>query len=118
MESNFGNHPNTYREGYHGGIWQVDKIGFADTQNVASHPKLKTKFETIQAATGISWQSASWEDLRKPLYSGIAARLLSVLLNIPEAIPSDLQGQAQYWKTHYNTDKGKGTVQGFISKCS
>lgn len=116
VESNFGNHPNTYREGYHGGIWQVDKIGFADTQNVASHPRLKTKFETIQAATGISWKNASWEDLRKPLYSGIAARLL--LLNIPESIPSSLEEQAKYWKKHYNTESGKGTVQDFISRCS
>ena len=116
VESDFGNHPNTYRDNYHGGIWQVDKIGFADTQNVASHPRLKARFEQIQAATGISWQNAIWEDLRKPIYSGIAARLL--LLNIPAAIPTDLKGQAQYWKTHYNTEKGKGTVEDFISKCS
>ena len=60
VESDFGNHPNTYRDNYHGGIWQVDKIGFADTQNVASHPRLKARFEQIQAATGISWQNAIW----------------------------------------------------------
>ena len=116
VESDFGNHPNTYRDNYHGGIWQVDKIGFADTQNVASHPRLKARFEQIQAATGISWQNTIWEDQRKPIYSGIAARLL--LFNIPAAIPTDLNGQAQYWKTHYNTEKGKGTVEDFISKCS
>ena len=116
VESNFGMHPNTYHGDYHGGIWQVDPMGFVDTQNVASHPKLTAKFEKIQAATGISWKDASYEDLRKPIYSGIAARLR--LLNIPEAIPTDLRGQAKYWKKHYNTEKGKGTVEDFMSRCS
>lgn len=31
------------------------------------------------------------------------------------AIPHDLQGQAAYWKTHYNTRLGKGTVAQYIS---
>lgn len=32
-----------------------------------------------------------------------------------EAIPSSLQGQAEYWKKHYNTYLGKGTVEEYIS---
>ena len=114
-ESNFGNHPTTYRKGYHGGIWQVDPSGFAATQDLVSHPKLKTKYKMIQEATDISWESVVWEDLRKPLYSGIAARL--ILLNKTELIPSHLEGQAGYWKEHYNTESGKGTVDDFISRC-
>ena len=115
MESNYGTDPNTYRPNYHGGIWQVDKIGFDDTQNVASHPGLKGKFEKIQTATGISWQDTSWDDLQKPMYSGIAARLY--VSNIPAPIPTDVRGQAEYWKKYYNTEKGKGTVEDFISRC-
>ena len=116
VESNFGNDANTYQDNYHGGIWQVDEIGFKDTQDVASHNKLTERFKQIQNAAGINWQSVTWEDLRKPIYSGIAARLF--LLNNPTVIPTTVRGQAQYWKEYYNTEKGKGTVQDFINKCS
>ena len=44
VESNNGLHPGTYRKGYYGGIYQVDRIGFEDTQNVKSHPGLSEKF--------------------------------------------------------------------------
>ena len=42
------------------------------------------------------------EDLRKPLYSGLAARLK--LSNIEDGIPlsSNLEAQGQYWKNYYN----------------
>ena len=66
---------------------------------------------------GIDWSSVTWVDLRKPLYSGIAARLF--LSNIPEAIPaaSEIEQQGQYWKTHYNSnaDSAAGTVQKFVN---
>ena len=117
VESNFGNDANTYRDNYHGGIWQVDEIGFKDTQDVVSHNKLTERFKQIRNATGINWQSVTWEDLRKPIYSGIAARLF--LLNDPTVIPTNLMEQARYWKEYYNTKKGEGTVENFINKkCS
>jgi len=111
MESLFGTHRLTYRPGYYGGIFQVGKKGFQDTQNVRSHPRLIRKFKKIKKAFCIDWRSVSWMDLRKPLYSAIAARLF--LSNKPGAIPSTLSGQAKYWKVHYNTKYGKGTVKAF-----
>jgi hypothetical protein len=114
VESENGEHNNTFREGYHGGIFQVDKKGFKDTQDVESHPKLKKRFSKIEQELGIKWSEVTWEDLRKPLYSALAARLF--LLNNPEEIPEDLKGQAEYWKKHYNTTSGKGTTKHFISK--
>ena len=35
-----------------------------------------------------------------------------------EALPEagDIEGQGQYWKTHYNTPLGKGTVTKYICK--
>ena len=35
---------------------------------------------------------------------------------VPSALPkvSDLEGQAKYWKKHYNTVKGKGTIKHFM----
>lgn len=111
VESKDGTDSNTYRSGYDGGIWQVDEIAFRDTQNTASHPGLLANYQKIQEAFGIDWPSMEWSDLRIPLYSGIAARLF--LLNIPESIPCDIDGQARYWKRYYNTQAGAGTEEKF-----
>ena len=110
VESNFGRKNNDY----HGGIWQVDETMFKDTKDVASHDKLPKKFDKIQKATGITWKDVTWEDLQKPIYSGIAARLF--LLNDPTVIPTTVRGQAGYWKTYYK--KGRGNEEDFINKCS
>lgn len=67
VESNSGLNSNTYRNNYGSGIWQVDKIGLADTQNGASHPGLSAKHDRIQATTGIVWSEVQWEGLRMPL---------------------------------------------------
>ena len=114
VESKDGTDPRTYRQGYHGGIWQVDLTGFRDTQDTTSHPGLVSKFQEIQRRFGIDWPSVQWEDLRKPLYSGLAARLF--LSNVAESIPlaSNVTGQASYWKRHYNTESGAGTEARFI----
>ena len=113
VESKDGTDNRTYRSGYHGGIWQVDEVGFKDTQDNVSHPRLDAKLDKIQEKLGIDWRTVHWQDLRKPLYSGLAARLF--LSNIPSAIPvaSDLQAQGEYWKAHYNKN-GSGSVEKFV----
>ena len=88
---------------------QVDQIGYIET---VIQQGLKRYRDDIKAKLGIDWTKTQWEDLEKPLYSGLAARLF--LARISEPIPSDLPSQAQYWKTYYNTEAGKGTVQKFI----
>ena len=93
---------------------QVDQTGFLDTQDVASHPGLTAKFAAIQTACGFNWATVTWQDLRKPMYSALAARLF--LSNIAEAIPADIAGQARYWKQYYNTPAGSGTEQDFIDR--
>ena len=114
VESKDGTDSNTYREGYHGGIWQVDKIAFEDTQDTKSHSRLSKKFAKIKSKFGIEWSCVKWKDVEKPLYSGLAARLF--LSNIPEPIPIEIDEQARYWKEHYNTEEGKGTVKRFIDE--
>lgn len=103
VESTDGTDSQTYRQGYYGGIWQVDLIAFQDTQNTASRPGLVSTFREIQRQFNIDWPSVQWEDLHRPLYSGLAARL--ILLNVAESIPlaSDVAGQASYWRRNYNT---------------
>lgn len=36
-------------------------------------------------------------------------------LRVKEALPGNLDGWAHYWKQHYNTPKGRGTVEEFIA---
>ena len=40
------------------------------------------------------------------------------LVSFPEAFPpaDDIEGLARYWKRHWNTELGKGTVEGAIEK--
>ena len=47
-------------------------------------------------------------------YATIMCRVF--YLRVPEPLPAsdDIDGMARYWKTHYNTSLGKGTVEGFI----
>lgn len=56
----------------------------------------------------------SREDLRKPLFSGVFARIRLYL--VPAAIPNDINGQAAYWKNYYNSAAGAGTVADFKNK--
>lgn len=112
VESNFGRDPQTYRPGYHGGIWQVDEVGFIDTKDTVSHPKLRPAHRLIKAEWGIDWIHVHYSELRKPLFSAIAARLK--YKNVPSQIPDNVRGQAKYWKRHYNSQLGKGTVAKFM----
>lgn len=118
VESKDGTDSNTYRAGYGGGIWQVDLIAFQATKDVSSHPALVEKHKKIKKAFNIDWSNVQWMDLRKPLYSGIAARLF--LSNIKKKIPlaSDIMEQGKYWKKYYNTEAGKGTAQKFVNDVS
>ena len=84
---------------------QVDKIGYRET---VIQQGLKKYWDQIKAKLGNDWTKTEWEDLEKPLYSGLATRLFLARISAP--IPSDLPAQAQYWKT----SAGKGSVQKFI----
>jgi hypothetical protein len=116
-ESRNGEHPGTYGykngERYFGGIWQVDKIGFEATQDTKSHRGLKRKYAIIKEKLGIDWTKVKWEDLTKPLYSGIAARLVLTLAIDP--IPEDEIEQGVYYKKHYNRS-GDATDQSLVDR--
>ena len=114
VESKDGEDPNTYREGYFGGIWQVDPPAFADTLATASHPALVNKYAQIEQSFGIEWRQVAREDLLKPFFSGLAARLFLSNINPPIPLAGNIEDQAAYWKLHYNTPLGNGTVEKFI----
>lgn len=119
VESRFGDHSSTYRSGYYGGIWQVDS--FKATQqdwagNVTS-PALKKIHKDIKEKMDIDWMQVNREDLLKPFYSGLAARIYIALTEKSRGpIPDDIAGQDRYWKDWYNTKAGKGKYGDFESR--
>ena len=119
VESKFGNDKGTFRDNYYGGIWQIDagKDGaFTEiTKNAKSHTQLNTNIiPKVNAKFGINITNMKYEDLLKPLYSGLFARMR--LFITADSIPENynLSGQANYWKKNYNSDQGKGTPDKFI----
>ena len=80
---------------FNGGIWAVEESKF---QALLTAPELAAKRDTIRLFFGIDWTHVTWNDLRKPLYSGLAARLflsrleLTATASIPLA--GDVAGQA------------------------
>ena len=72
VESQYGENAFTYVPGssFHGGIWGINEASFNATKTselVAS--------QAIQQSFQIDWSLVVWEDLRKPLYSALAARI-------------------------------------------
>ena len=117
VESDYGRANHTYREDYRGGIWQVNEDDFEATRT-SEDGMLDEPISFIIEHLGIDWLSITWEDLRRPLYSGLAAML--ELLLAGESIPNDVAGQATFWLNHYHT--GSLTVDDFTaqaaSRCS
>ena len=106
-------YPVICREGYDGGIWQVDENIFDETQDTAAHPELTETYTAISNSLDIDWPTATWGDLRKPLFSALAARLFFSIVAEDIPMAGNLQGQAEHWKEYFNSDPGD-TVQEFI----
>ena len=117
MESDYGRADHTYREDYHGGIWQVNEANFQATR-ASKGGTLDQPISFISLRLGIDWLDITWEDLQRPLYSGLAALLELILTG--ESIFNDVAGQATFWLNHYHT--GTLTVDDFTaqadSRCS
>ena len=77
---------------------------------LAYRQHLKSRVELITGRPG----PGEWleYDLK---YQIVMARIFyfSITEKLPEA--NDIIGLANYWKTYYNTEKGKGTVDKFVS---
>ena len=86
-----------------GGIWAVSEGAFTSIQ-IDSDPFLVQKRVQILLTFGINWEALQWNELSKPLYSALAARL--VLFTASQSIPSDsdIIAQAQFWRQNYNAD--------------
>ena len=90
------------------GITQFDKIPFADVRDRCI--KLKPQ---IEKDLGVDITKVNWDDLRYNIFlSLLFARLLYWLKGEP--IPKTIEERAAYWKLHYNTPLGKGTVEHYL----
>ena len=59
---------------------QVDEIGYRET---VLQPGLRKYWDRIKVRLDIDWSKTTWNDLEKPLYSGLAARLFLARLSAP-----------------------------------
>ena len=112
VETSDGNDVDTYPDGYDGGIWAVNLNLFQNTQNTSLYPDLISLHQQIQASFSIQWSAVQWNDLRKPLYSALAARLYLYTVSVQIPISSNIQSQATYWAMYYNTF---GNISEFVT---
>lgn len=93
------------------GAFQIDQIAFDD---IKDRTRDRNKAIVLNAF-GYKWDEIELKHLAFNLeLSAIFCRLFLLLKPEPIPIASNLQMQAVYWKTHYNTSAGKGTIKHFI----
>ena len=98
-----------------GGIWRVPVGTFENLQLIlppATGDDISAAFASEFLLSGIDgWESLEWEDLDRPIWSALVARLA---IRVTEPIPtsSDISGQASFWSRYYSTN---GDVSKFIA---
>ena len=96
------------------GLWQVEP----STQNDLYTNFLNYRPELGSALMKLRAPNLSMdENLATNLMYGVAVCRLCYYRK-PDALPEagDIEGQGQYWKQHYNTPLGKGTVTKYVYK--
>jgi hypothetical protein len=90
------------------GVTQFDHFPFEDIKkrNMRLQPKILKEL-------GIDIALVEWDDLRyNPFLALLFTRLLYWLKGDP--IPKTIEERAAYWKLHYNTKLGKGTIAHYL----
>lgn len=84
-----------------GGLWNVDECAFKATQNKRRENKqLAALHKMVRRTFGVTWPKVRYSDLRRPLYSVLAARI--VLEMTERSIPRGLRNQARLWLETYH----------------
>lgn len=111
VETLSGEWPDSHPDRLGVGLTQFDQIGFDDVQQ-RTRPKNKKRLLDM---LGYNLDALKLADLAyDPLLALVMTRLKYMLIS--EEIPDSVEGRARYWKKHYNTEDGKGTVQEYIEK--
>lgn len=97
------------------GIFQMERLTCNDMWNrvLPLHPALHTHIIEVRGA----WPSDRVLALHGN-HNYAAAMCRVKYFSIPTSLPGarDRLGLAEYWKQHYNTYEGKGTIQEFLDK--
>ena len=59
--------------------------------------------QSVNTEYGIIWASMSWVDLRKPLYSGLVARIYTEMARGSNDIPRSTDDQGVFYASFYRT---------------
>jgi len=95
------------------GLFQIEPATLDDIYN--RYLKREDKKELL----GRIWQFTTAQDVREQVIGNIPFAVVIArvrYLMVPEALPAydDLDGLGKYYKKYFNSQKGAGTVQGFI----
>ncbi len=90
------------------GITQFDDKPFQDIRD--RNQKLRPK---ILKDLGIDINLVEWDDLRYNQFLALLFTRLHYWLK-GDPIPQTIEERAKYWKLHYNTALGKGTVEHYL----
>tara|TARA_R110002020_G_scaffold6344_1_gene26713 strand:- start:201 stop:842 length:642 start_codon:yes stop_codon:yes gene_type:complete len=107
---------------YSFGATQIDPVRYRDIIDRATGSEGEKRLNMANTFLGEHLNRPDFDignlDLTKEGHNPyISAALTRMgLLNIPEGVPSELEGQADYWKKYWNTEAGKGTPQHFMEQ--
>ena len=90
------------------GLTQFDEKPFEDIKN--RNMKLRPK---ILKDLGVDISLVHWDDLRYNDFLALLFTRLHYWLK-GDPIPKTIEERAKYWKLHYNTKDGKGTVEHYL----
>lgn len=90
------------------GLTQFDKLPFDDIKkrNMRLRAKILDELKIDIALVG-------WDDLRYNQFLALLFTRLHYWLK-GDPIPKTIEERAAYWKTHYNTSAGKGTIEHYL----
>jgi hypothetical protein len=103
--------------------FQIDPIGYEDIvskgkagegQTLKRANMANELLQNMGYGKNFDILNLSLDEIREPIIGALLTRMK--LGTIPEKIPTDLEGQANYWKKYWNTYAGKGTSQHFIGQ--
>jgi len=98
------------------GIFQIEPDTHQSNWNnyLLYRPELAEKVRQLASVRSIESGVPHDSELIYNLFYATAICRI-VYLPAKPAIPSTLEGRAQYWKDHFNTAKGKGTVGKYLA---
>lgn len=115
QESAFGTAGGTYRMVGDKGLMQTNtysSVKEVQRQIASGRGRVWEANEKLKQTLGLDLGTITTDDLDKPLVSMAMARLYFEAIGTP--VPANVEGQAAWWKRHYNTHLGAGTTDQFL----